>query len=103
MDQSQQQTGISYTGRLFAISFGKTAKNNVSKLTLGIAEHPNPSDPQETVFHRKVVCTRDLADSLNSLDPPLHKGEQVTVEKAYPYKWPCQTHNTKYLTIREFL
>jgi hypothetical protein len=81
----QQEGGIRYAGRLFAVKFEKTPKENVSKLTLGIAEHPTP---EETVFHRKVVCTRELADALNSLDPPLKIGEKVLVEKAYPYKWP---------------
>jgi hypothetical protein len=83
----QQNNGIKYEGRIFKI-VSNTTPQGIERLFLGIAEHPNPNDQDETVFHKKVVATRELAATLKALDPPLKVGERVEIVKSYPYKWP---------------
>ena len=58
------------------------------KPCLSIAEHPNAKDPSETVWHKKLVATRELAEKLNSLSPPLAVGEEFEVKVGYPFSWP---------------
>ena len=78
---------VHFTGLIAAKRFNITP-SGVPKLTLQIAEHPNPSDPGYTIYHKNVTATRELAETLNNLSPPLMVGEEVEVKKGFPYSWP---------------
>ena len=83
---------VRFKGLIAAKRFNITP-NGIPKMTLHIAEHPNPDDPKETIWHKNVVATRELAQSLNSLSPPLAVGEEVEVKKGFPYNWPYTDSN----------
>jgi hypothetical protein len=83
---------VHFTGLIAAKRFN-TTPTGVPKLTLQIAEHPDPSDPGHTIYHKNVTATRELADTLNNLSPPLLVGEEVEVKKGFPYSWPYTDKN----------
>ncbi len=89
MDNSQgakRSKSIHFKGVIGTLRFDNT-RGGIPKLTMSIAEHPNAKDPSETVWHKKCVATRELAETLNTLSPPLSVGEEIDVKVGYPYSW----------------
>ncbi len=83
--QAQKQKPVAFSGTIAKIWFRRTKPNQVPVLTLVLAEHPDPTDAQKTNF-RRVVATRELAEALVALDPPLFVGEGMEVKIGYPFR-----------------
>jgi len=90
--QQDQPKSVHFTGLIATKRFNITP-GGIPKFVLNIAEHPNQDDQAETIWHKNVVATRELALSLNNLDPPLAVGEEVEVKKGFPYSWPYTDKN----------
>src|SRR5438045_2430132 len=86
MDTPQTKSEkVQLVALIAALTWGK-ARDEKDKLTLRLAEHPDPENQNHTVWH-KAVATRTLAEKLKALDPPLKVGEKLEVDTGYPYQW----------------
>jgi len=92
VQSASQARKVRFKGIIGSVSFDKT-KGGVPKMVFNIAEHPDRDNPAITTWHKNVVATRELALTLNALDPPLQPGEDIEVKAGYPYSWPYTDTN----------